>query len=575
MNKIIRLDEETISKISAGEVIIRPSNAVKELIENSIDANADYIEVEISKGGKELIRVTDNGCGIGKDDLPYTIERFATSKIKNIEDLNRIQTMGFRGEALASIAAVAKLNIISSEGKEAFKMEVENSTINSITETAAPKGTTIIIKDLFFNIPVRKKFLKTDSTELLAITDTFLRYVIAHPKIHFKLLSSKRILQEYFAQKEYITRILSVFKEYSQENMREFEVNRNYLSLRFIGSTQSISKPDQREIYTYVNNRFVNDRLLKRAIIDAYSNILPPMRYPAAVLFLTINPEEIDVNVHPQKTEIRFKDPNRVYAEVLQSIKENIATQSFNMNIPISFNGSNDSISTIKESSQKFFNYDSISKPNKSYHSTENDTPNIFNETGYFSSMRIVGQFQERFIILESNNSIVLLDQHAAQERILYNNIIKGIKEDHPISQRMLIPLTIELNPSQILRLRLFLEKLNKLGFEIEIFQENTAVVKGIPTALTMDFNEEIFINIVDSLNEETGRLSEEMILFEIAASTACHASVRGKRPLNEIEIKRLLIDMDKTDFSIACPHGRPVYFEITIDEIEKRFERK
>ncbi|MGC8928481.1 MAG: DNA mismatch repair endonuclease MutL [Myxococcota bacterium] len=575
MNRIIRLDKETISKISAGEVIIRPSNAVKELIENSIDAGADYIEIEIIKGGKELIRVTDNGCGIERDDLPLTIERFATSKIKKIEDLNNTYTMGFRGEALASIAAVARLSIVSSTGTEAYLMEVENSEIKSIKETAAPKGTTVTIKDLFYNLPVRKKFLKTDSTEMLSITDTFIRYVIAHPKIHFKLLSSKRILQEYFSQKDFLTRILSVFREYSEENIREFDAIGNYISLKFIGSTHSLSIPDQRGIYTYVNNRFVNDRLLKRAIIEAYSNILPTMRYPVAVLFLRIDPKEIDVNVHPQKTEIRFRDTNRVYSEVLNILKDNIKTQSFNINIPSTMPVTANSLLKISESSNNFTNYNSTQRSEKRYFNTETQTQNIFVESGYFSSLRIIGQFKDRFIILEGKDSLILIDQHAAQERILYNNIINGVHNKGSITQRMLIPLTIELNPSQIMRVRIFMEQLIHIGFEIEIFQENTAIVKGIPVALTTDFNEEIFINIVNSLNEDFTRLNNEMILSEIAATTACHASVRGKKTLSEIEIKRLLIDMDRTDFSIACPHGRPVYFEITIDEIEKRFERK
>ncbi|MGB9600773.1 MAG: DNA mismatch repair endonuclease MutL, partial [Myxococcota bacterium] len=536
-----RLDKETISKISAGEVIIRPSNAVKELIENSIDAGADYIEIEIIKGGKELIRVTDNGCGIERDDLPLTIERFATSKIKKIEDLNNTYTMGFRGEALASIAAVARLSIVSSTGTEAYLMEVENSEIKSIKETAAPKGTTVTIKDLFYNLPVRKKFLKTDSTEMLSITDTFIRYVIAHPKIHFKLLSSKRILQEYFSQKDFLTRILSVFREYSEENIREFDAIGNYISLKFIGSTHSLSIPDQRGIYTYVNNRFVNDRLLKRAIIEAYSNILPTMRYPVAVLFLRIDPKEIDVNVHPQKTEIRFRDTNRVYSEVLNILKDNIKTQSFNINIPSTMPVTANSLLKISESSNNFTNYNSTQRSEKRYFNTETQTQNIFVESGYFSSLRIIGQFKDRFIILEGKDSLILIDQHAAQERILYNNIINGVHNKGSITQRMLIPLTIELNPSQIMRVRIFMEQLIHIGFEIEIFQENTAIVKGIPVALTTDFNEEIFINIVNSLNEDFTRLNNEMILSEIAATTACHASVRGKKTLSEIEIKRLL----------------------------------
>ncbi|MCX7958990.1 MAG: DNA mismatch repair endonuclease MutL [Deltaproteobacteria bacterium] len=575
--RIEKLDEETISKISAGEVILRPSNAVKELIENSIDADADFIELEILKGGKELIRVTDNGCGINREDLPLTIERFATSKIRKIEDLSSTLTMGFRGEALASIAAVSRMTIISSDGNQGYKMEVENSQITSITETASAKGTTVIIKDLFYNIPVRRKFLKTDQTEMIAVTDVFMRYVISNPGIHFRFLSSKRLLEEYFVQKDYLLRILSAFRECPREEMNEYYRKTDYISLRFICSSRNFSRNDNRYIYTFVNNRYVNDRLLKKAITDAYSNILPPQKYPAAVLLLNIDPGETDINIHPQKTEIRFRDTTRVYTEVFSAVSGIIKTRSYNFPADSSLNYNytlQPNISHLKEKTENRYNPESDNLKNGSTYIV-NKPENIFQESGFFSSLKILTQLGERFIVLSSDNSIVIIDQHAAQERILYNNIMKCIKEKKPHIQRMLIPVTVEMSPSLAERLRLFLPELGRTGFEIEIFSENTAVIKGIPVALSSDFSEDIFINIISSIDEEAGKDGTDAMLSEIAAKTACHASVRGRKTLTELEIRRLLVDMDKTDFSVACPHGRPVYFELKTDEIEKRLERR
>ncbi len=571
MNKILRLNKDTISKISAGEVILRPSNVVKELIENSIDAASTFIELEVSKGGKDFIRVTDNGCGINQSDLPICIERYTTSKIKQIDDLSNTLTMGFRGEALASIAAVSKMTIISSEGGTAYKMEVEDSKIKSLSETASPRGTTVIIKDLFYNVPVRKKFLKTDQTEMLSITETFIRYVISYPSVHFKLISSGRLLQEYFPQKEFLVRTLSVLRECPKEHMNEFYEKNEYINLRSIASNRHFVKTDMKYIYTFVNGRFVNDRLLKKAITDTYSNILPPQKYPACILFAEIDPKETDINIHPQKTEIRFRDTNRIYHEVSRILHSHLVKQAFN--IKSDYAGiTKDHISDIREESVSGYNRPyNPSDSKKEYLTTEN----IFDNAGYFSSLRILGQIAERFIVLCSDNSLVLIDQHAAQERILYNELIKGSLIKKAFIQRMLIPITVELNVSLIERLKVCLDEFYKIGFEIEIFSENTVVIKGIPSAIHSDFTEKTFIDILSSFDEDINKSDSEKLLKEIAAKTACHASVRGHKSLSEIEIRRLLIDMDKTDFSIACPHGRPVYFEITIDEMEKRFERK
>ncbi|MCX7945089.1 MAG: DNA mismatch repair endonuclease MutL [Deltaproteobacteria bacterium] len=575
-NKIIRLDENTISKISAGEVILRPSNVVKELIENSIDAESTFIELEIKKGGKEFIRVSDNGHGITKEDLPLSIERFTTSKIKRIDDLSRVTTMGFRGEALASIAAVSRLTIISSDGKEAYKMEVENSKVKLVTEIGASKGTTVIVYDLFYNLPVRKKFLRTDSTELASISDTFLRYVISHPNIHFKMLSNNRILEEHFPQKEHLFRVLSTFKDCPKDEMHELNIKSNYLTIKLIGSLKNYSRNDNKYIYTYVNGRFINDRVLKKAIVDAYSNILPPQKYPAVVLLVEIDPREIDINIHPQKTEIRFKDPNLVYNEIYNTLLSVLNTQSFHIN-------KNQNLGTIKmqgniltlgEKSELYHN-----KTLEIYQTNDNKrmakVENMFKSIGFFSSLQLLGQLANRFIVLGSQNSLIIVDQHAAQERILYNNLMKNAMREKPLIQRMLLPISVKMNTALIERLKLALPTLNKLGFDIEIFSDNTAIIKGIPALINLPFSDEVFLRIISSIDEEIGKLDTEEVISEVVAKTACHTSIRGQKTLNEIEIRRLLIDMDNTDFSIACPHGRPVYIEIKIDEIEKRLERR
>lgn len=580
VNRINKLDQATISRICAGEVILRPSNVIKELIENSIDASSKFIEVEVRKGGKEYIRVTDNGVGITREDLPLAVERFATSKLKRIDDLERLTTLGFRGEALASIAAVSKLTIITSNSGRAYKMEIIDHQRSRIIDTAAPDGTTVIVQDLFYNVPVRRKFLKTDQTEILSILEVFTRYVLSCPQIHFRLIINSRINQEYFAQKDYLPRVISVLGDNNTISMLKQEAPSDSMGTIFIGSNFNFSKSDQKYIYTFVNNRFVNDRMLKKAIMEAYSRILPPQRYPVAVLFLNISPSEVDINVHPQKTEIRFRDPPTVYRTILQQITE--------FTIKLKPTGEIDNTEQIQLSEpdrQKMMNVrenttfsgyqrrpDHLSKQ---YSRELPDSNNIFREEGYFSSLEILGQFQDRFIILKSRESIVIVDQHAAQERILYNKIIKNIQNRATSIQRLLIPLNIELNPLEMSRLRLLIDEMSRIGFEIEIFGEHNAIVKGIPSAIIGGFSEKTFIDILNWSDEELYRLDTDVIIREIASRTACHASIRGGHRLNDIEIRRLLIEMDKTDLSIACPHGRPVFFEVSSEEIEKRFMRK
>jgi len=575
MSIIRRLDNETVSKISAGEVILRPSNVVKELIENSIDAGSTFIEIELKSGGKEMIRVSDNGCGISKEDLPLAIERYTTSKISKIDDLDKTVSLGFRGEALASIAAVSRMTIVSSNGESANLMEVEDSKIQSLKATAAPKGTTIMVRDLFYNLPVRKKFLKTDKTELASIIDVFLRYVIAFNQIHFKLISSNRVIQEYFPQQNQLTRILSVFIEYKEGDIVEFKDADNHL--RLFGSNFNIFRSDYRSIYTYVNNRFVNDRLLRRTITDAYSNILPPQKYPSCVLFLDIDPREVDINIHPQKTEIRFKDPNRVFSQVSHLLKQFVSRLS-----PKGTSPTNESIAIEQDRREPIYGLSESTPGYNAYSNPGHHTPSfldkggdIFESAGFFSSLNILGSLEDRFIVLSGHHSLILIDQHAAQERILYNDIIKNSKSGKGITQRLLIPMNIDINPLLLKRIELFSSKLERLGFDIEIFGNNSVIIKGIPVSLTYGFSEKEFIDIISNLDEDIGKLEEDDIIKEIAATTACHASVRGHRRLNEMEIRRLLLDMDKADFSTACPHGRPVFFEITIDEIEKRLDRK
>ncbi len=580
MKRIKRLDQETISRISAGEVILRPSNVVKELIENSIDASANFIEVEIKKGGKEYIRVTDNGTGIDKDDLPLTIERYTTSKLEKIDDLDSLTTLGFRGEALASIAAVSELTIITTRNGMSYKLEVIDSNKYNIVPAAAPDGTTVIVKNIFYNIPVRKKFLKTDQTETLSIVDIFLRYVLSFPNIHFRLIVNEKINQEYFSQSDYVPRIISALGENSNLDMLRYESTQDGISINIIGSNYTETRSDYKSIYTFVNKRFVNDRLLKKAIIESYEKILPPQRYPITVLFLKINPDEVDVNIHPHKTEIRFKDPNRVYRSVLKQITDFVsrlkpANQIDYLSSTNIQNSSNSSISNIRET-WNINNYGTSKRHDKkpSFLNIP-ESSDIFEKSGYFSSLEILGQFQDRFIILASNNSLVIIDQHAAQERILYNKIITDSLKKRQITQRLLIPINIELSPVEVEKLRLFIDDFKDIGFEIDIFGERNAIIKGIPVSLNSDFSGKTFIDILDDADEEIHNLERESIIQEIAARTACHSSVRGRKRLNDIEIRRLLIDMDKTDFSIACPHGRPVFFEISSSEIETRFLRK
>ena len=607
---IKQLDEAAINRIAAGEVIERPSSAVKELIENSIDAGSTSISVDVADGGKTLIRVIDDGCGMTPTDLPLAVSRHATSKL-NSDDLFNISTFGFRGEALPSLGAVSRLNI-KTKGMEtdAAELSVDAGLISKIKPVAVNRGTVIELRDLFYATPARLKFLRTDRTELQEINKVIKGLSIAYPYISFKLRdisnNKDRLLFDTISElgKSDVAlkqRISKVIDASFIENSCAIEAERENLKLSGFAALPTFSRGSTNLQHIFINQRPVKDKILIGAVKAAYSDFLAKDRYPAVVLFLNCNPQFVDVNVHPSKLEVRFREPGVVRGLVVSAIRHSLAEAGHRASSTIA----NAALGAIKENNSfSKFQYQSDLNKNSSGKSIPN---NIFGgadsgNLGSFGSQQFEvletpsgsfsdndrtdelpsqfplgaarGQVHENYIIAQTDDSVVIVDQHAAHERLVYEELKKQTAASSVKRQVLLIPEIIELSNTDITNLIKEKAQLLNSGLVLEKFGENAIIVHETP-ALLGDFNvKSLVLDILDEVSSSGNSQKLEDEIASILSRKACHGSIRSGRRLNHEEMNALLRKMEVTPYSGQCNHGRPTYIELKLKDIEKLFGR-
>ena len=575
--KIQILSDEMASRIAAGEVVERPASAVKELIENSLDAGATEIFISIEKSGTSLIRVSDNGEGMAPEDLNLAVERHATSKLKVDEDLFRIATLGFRGEALPSIGSVSKLQVVSRSlnTPTAQKLCVEGGKKSEMLPTAAAVGTSIEIKEIFFNTPARRKFLKAPATELSHICDAVNRMALAYPGVHFRLEHDGRTVADYVSVNEGQDRLYQVFGREIAEGLAAFDWRQGELAAHGFLSSAPLSFPTARYLYTFVNRRYVRDKVLTHAVLQGYETLLMKGQYPAVVLFLQVPFGEVDVNVHPAKFEVRFRRQSDVHEAVARAIRQALRQEAKEPGLR-SGAISSSPFSGVHETALSYGLMPRTAQTNlaPTYSNVFTLPPRAETQEGFYSSMRVLGQILGCYLVCASSQGLALIDQHAAHERVAFEKLRRQMDAGEVAMQNLLIPQTVRLSAGEMMLLEQKLDILRRFGFDLEPFGPDTYAIQSVPALLPEgDYSQVVRQMVADLAEVDTSSKLREH-LEDRLATIACHSVIRANRMLEMDEMRALLSDLDQIDFATQCPHGRPVLIEISRDELERMFKR-
>ena len=659
MGRIHVLPEHVANKIAAGEVVERPASVVKELLENSLDAGSSRIKIQVEAGGKKLIQITDEGSGMVRDDALLAFERHATSKIKNAEDLLNISTLGFRGEALPSIASVSRLRLETRapDQDSGTIIEINGGRIFRVEEAGLPAGTSITIRDLFFNTPARKKFLKAESTELSHIASLVTHYALAHPDKHFELHSatnamlvappvagySERVYQVF--GKETLDQLISVAAELplvhvgrpqlppwrrkEEEEDAGSSAEPGNLRLHGFVSKPEIQKLNRNSIYTFVNGRLIRDRLIQHALTEAYRNILPPTVFPVVLLFLEMPNAEVDVNVHPSKTEVRFRQQSVMHDFLRDSVRaalmkarpvpqfvteirahptaspslipgargaaagevayqfgatapQDLALQAPPQPViaePFHFSDgiqveANAAIPIARFPRQTFAGPQSGPIADGCAAPIPDDAEPPGEQAPSLSSLKPLGQLRESFILAVNHDGLWIVDQHVAHERVLFERVLKQRAQQQVESQRLLMPIVIDLKPAQQAVFTEISEELHNNGFEAEPFGTRSIAVKIAPAGVQALEVEHMLHELLDQFSREDQALNLEQIRGRIAASIACHAAIKVNMPLEQNKMEWLLSELAKTECPMTCLHGRPVVLRYSMKDIQRAFKR-
>jgi DNA mismatch repair protein MutL len=657
MGRIHVLSENVANKIAAGEVVERPASVVKELLENALDAGARRIRVNVEAGGKKLIQVIDDGCGMVRDDAMLAFERHATSKIRNDDDLLTIATLGFRGEALPSIASVSRLRLETRAAEDAAGtiVEIAGGKILTVEEAGLPLGTCVTVRDLFFNIPARRKFLKAESTELSHIASLVTYYALAHPEMHWELHSatnamliappvadhSRRIYQVF--GKETLDKLIALSALLPLERVglpqpppwRRSEVEepaepvKGEMKLHGFVSRPEIQKLNRNSIFIFVNGRLIRDRLVQHALTEAYRNIIPPTVFPVVLLFLEMPATEVDVNVHPSKTEVRFRQSSILHDFIRDSVRavlmksrpvpsfmtemhaspsaspsltsgaQDFASSELHVTeadaafalraqqlppftAPLQFEGSgfaveaNAAIPVARFGPQTFGGPASVARlaAGRNGCSPEVADEDVPAGLESLATLKPVGQIRDSFILAINPQGLWIIDQHVAHERILFEKISKQRLAESPERQQMLMPLIVELTPGQMAVFAEISDELNRNGFEVEPFGSRTIAVKTTAAGVAAGDVEHLLHEILEQFEREEQSLNLDKIRTNIAASIACHAAIKVNMPLEQNKVEWLLQELAKTDCPMSCPHGRPVVLRYSVKDIQRAFKR-
>lgn len=594
-NRIVVLSAEIANKIAAGEVVERPASIVKELLENSIDAQADDIRVELEGGGCHRIKVTDNGFGISPDDVTLVFERHATSKIHAFEDIFNVLSFGFRGEAMPSIAAVARVELMTRRKNDlsGTKVIVEGGTIKEVSPVGCPQGTQVTVTKIFARVPARRKFLKTEATEQAACLDVITRAALAHPQIRFKVWANGREVFNAPEIPDISQRIAIVMGRDFADHCLAVQNQKDRFFLSGFISRPEFTKSNSKNIYLFVNKRFVKDPSMTHAVLTAYRQVIEPRRYPATVLFLELPPNDVDVNVHPAKLEVRFKDSRSVYDIVSQTIAQGLAgarvsEDSFVYRLlprrqdshPYDFRKkdlpANESPGLFSRKNMQQAITDDLLKRSGVSEKTPDYDSAVFRpeEPAAFSDLRYIGQFANAYLVFETKAALVLIDQHAAHERIMLEKLKKtaGRRE---AGQTLLLPEVVHLTPGEYAVFEASIDWIREIGLDIEGFGHDTVVVRSIPAMLSHVSVKEMISDIVQQLKDENQASSLEDKKDKILASWACRAAIKAHCVLSPDEVRALCRELDETPFRLTCPHGRPVSISFSLTEIERFFKRK
>ena len=601
------LPEQVASQIAAGEVVERPASAVKELVENSLDAGAGRIDVTIERGGCARFAVADDGSGMSREDAILALRRHATSKIRSGADLVAIRTLGFRGEALAAIASVARMTLRTrSADGAAVELAAVGGEIEEIRDSAAAQGTLIDVRDLFFNTPARLKFLKTVATEQGAIAEAIQRVALANHRVAFSLIADGRVLFDLTRAASPLERVRQLFGAKLAERMLGFEGGREPVRVRGLATMSQESFASARMIFTFVNGRVVRDKLLARAIAQAYQTLLPRGRYPAVVLFVELRHEEVDVNVHPMKTEVRFRNAGAVFEAVYHALRERLSNQSEPAQDRVAGataavpTASVDTAATLARAPESNFSdpaIDAVRAEPRALRLVPDPVRSIATQRALglgfaaaadparidahpeaavpiYSQLRVLGQIFAGYIALESEEGMLLVDQHAAHERVTFERLRAELRDGGVRIQALLVAATIELNPARAAQIHGAIPELRAMGFEVESFGPSSLVLKGTPAVFGAEGGAKLLSDMIDSIGEAPIRGGGEAAFENLLKQLACHGSVRVGRVLEAPEIHALLAELDRTEFKTNCPHGRPVHIRFPRGQIERMFRR-
>jgi len=594
------LDEAVINRIAAGEVVERPVSVVKELVENSIDAGGTSIRIDIENGGKKLIRVQDNGSGMRHDDAFLALERHATSKLHTEKDLVGVATMGFRGEALASIAAVSRMKLMSADGIDPAGTEIviEGGVLRKSERAGMAQGTVIEVHNLFYNVPVRRKFLKGPKVEAGHIQELITKLSLAFPEVAVTYREDGRVKLGTPAVRNTLERIQTLYSRDVRENLIRVEYSVDEARLHGYVARPPYARSNMRSVQTFVNGRPVRDRLINAAVSRAFSNLMERGRYPLAILFLELPPDQVDVNVHPQKAEVRFIHPNPIFNLILDGVHEALTGAPFNPppgppepirprppTTPVSRHVQDER--TPEEPLAGPPPMKTPPPPPSSSTSSRRDAPPteapspeppapLDDRPGRFSSLGILGALPDSFLVLYSDDELIVLDHHAAHERVLFEDLKRSVHGGARFAgQGLLIPKVLEFSPVEARALGIHLHVLQGVGFDMEEFGENDFVVKGVPGWLGNTDLDDFFHALVDVMVDTGTRGDPERLQEELLRSMACKTAVKETSALHPQEIRALLKDLDRTGTIEVCPHGRPMMVKMPLKEIRKKMRRR
>lgn len=639
MSKIQVLDQVTIDKIAAGEVVERPASVVKELVENAIDAKAAAVTVEVKEGGISFMRIADNGCGIDREDVPGAFLRHSTSKIRNAEDLEHISSLGFRGEALSSIAAVSQVELITKTPEDSFgtRYMISGGKEEGMEDIGAPDGTTFLVRQLFYNVPARRKFLKTAMTEAGHVSDLMTRMALSHPHISFQFINNGQSKLHTSGNGNLRDVIYHIYGREIAANLINVTYEKNGIRITGYIGAPLISRGNRNFETYFINGRYVKSSIIYKAIEDAYKDFTMQHKYPFTVLHIEVVGEDVDVNVHPTKMEVRFHNQqmiyNSIYEAVDQALHEKELIPEVTIDVPkaepkaqakpepkaqpkevIQPEVNNSAkVQPEKASGERDLDYfmEQMKKRVMSYHQ-QNSSAEVKGKSDIFkpqvqvdrvkeaaasyrakqspeqmtlfdgklldkekrANYKIIGQVFDTYWLVEFDNSLYIIDQHAAHERVLYEKTLREMKTREFTSQMISPPVILNLTMQEAQLLRTYMDQFTRIGFEFEEFGQDSYAVRSVPANLFSIAKKELLMEMIDSLSEEVHRRQSSELLDEKIASMSCKAAVKGNMRLSAQEVDALIGELLKLDNPYHCPHGRPTIISMSKRELEKKFKR-